>query len=125
MFEKLTKLTNENHAFLIGAIAVLAIGFYGYGCQSSVRGIIDPEQKLTRAELQTEVDYLLAQAQNRLDELDRQDEIKLLIFEQAALFTQTGTINPIGLLTTAISVVAVGSALDQRRKKKELEKNQA
>lgn len=121
MYEKILKLLNDNHAFLIGAIVVLAIGFYGYGCQSTVKSIIDPENKLTRAELQTEVDYLLSQAQNRFDELDRQDQIKLLIFEQAALFAQTGTINPMGLLTTAVSVVAVGSALDQRRKKKELE----
>lgn len=121
MYDKILKLVNDNHVFLIGALIVIAICFYGYGCQSQVKSIIDPENKLTRAELQTEVDYLLSQARNRFDELDRQDQIKLLIFEQAALFAQAGTINPMGLVTTAISVLAIGSALDQRRKKKELE----
>lgn len=119
---KVLKILNENHAFVIAAIVVMAISYFGYGCQSSVRGIVDPQQKLNRAELQTEVDYLLSQAKNKFAELDRQDQIKLLIFEQAALFASTGAINPIGLMTTAISVVAVGSALDQRRKKIEAEK---
>lgn len=122
MVEKFLKPLNDNHAFLIGAIVVMAIGFYGYGCQSTVPSMLEPELKVNRAELETEVEFLLSKARNRLEELDRQDQIKLLIFEQAALFAQAGTINPMGILTTAISVVAVGSALDQRRKKKELEK---
>lgn len=121
MYDKILKLLNDNHVFVIGAVIVLVIGFYGYGCQSTVNSMLEPERKVNRAELETEVEFLLSRAKNRLDELDRQDQIKLLIFEQAALFAQTGTINPMGLLTTAISVIAIGSALDQRRKKKELE----
>jgi len=125
MLNKILKLCNDNHWFLIGAIIVAAAVFWSYGCQSRVASMIEPDKKVTRAELQTEVDYLLSQIKNKFDELERQDQIKLLIFEQASLFAETGTINPMGLLTTAVSVVAIGSALDQRRKKIEAEKKAA
>lgn len=123
MITNFFKSLNDNHNVLIGIVALVLIGLYGYGCESQVKGIIDSETMLSRAELQTEVDYLLAQARNRFTELDRQDEIKLLIFEQAALFAETGAINPMGLLTTAVSIAAVSFGLDQRRKKKQIEKD--
>jgi len=121
LITKLLKSLNENHAIAIGSVIVIVICLYGYGCQSKVPSMLEPELKVNRAELETEVEFLLSRARNRLEELDRQDQIKLLIFEQAALFAQSGVINPMGILTTAVSVVAVGSALDQRRKKKVLE----
>lgn len=122
MIIKFLKALNDNHNIIIGIIVVALVGLYAYGCNSQVKGIIDSENMLNRAELQTEVDYLLSQARNRFDELDRQDEIKLLIFDQAALFAQTGAVNPMGLLTTAVSIAAVSFGLDQRRKKKQIEK---
>jgi len=122
MFDKIIQLCNDNHDFLIAAIIVVVIGLLGYGCESTVTSMLNPEQKVNRAMLQTEVDYFLAQAQNRFDELDRQDQIRLMLFDKAALFAETGVINPTGLLTTAISIFAVGSALDQRRQKIEAKK---
>jgi len=122
MFDKIIQLCNDNHDFLIAAIIVVVIGLLGYGCESTVTSMLNPEQKVNRAMLQTEVDYFLAQAQNRFDELDRQDQIRLMLFDKAALFAETGVINPTGLLTTAISIFAVGSALDQRRQKIEAQK---
>jgi len=115
MFDKIIQLCNDNHDFLIAAIIVVVIGLLGYGCESTVTSMLNPEQKVNRAMLQTEVDYFLAQAQNRFDELDRQDQIRLMLFDKAALFAETGVINPTGLLTTAISIFAVGSALDHKR----------
>lgn len=121
MITKFFKALNDNHNILIGIVIVFLIGLYGYGCEAEVESMIKTDKQVNRAELQTEVDYLLSQARNRLADLDRQDEVRLLIFEQAALFAETGTINPMGLLTTAVSIAAVSFGLDQRRKKKNLE----
>jgi len=96
--------------------------FWTYGCQSTCKSLVDPERKVNRDELQAEVDGYLAMAKARFTDLDRQDQLKLLIFEQASLFAQSGTVNPMGLVTTAVSIAAVGFGLDARRKKKEIEK---
>jgi hypothetical protein len=118
MFSKLLKLANDNHLLIIGFVALIVLAVWFYGCESTVRSITDPTRKLTRPELHAEVDFLLAQAKSKLDDLDRKDAVKKLLLDQAALFSTTGTFNPMGALNTAISIIAVGSALDSRRKLK-------
>lgn len=117
--KNLFKLLNENHWYMIGAIAICGLLFWIYGCQSEVYSLIDPEQKVNRAGLQIEVDYLLGRARVKLEDLDQQDEIKRLLLEQAAIFATTGTFNPMGLLNTVITIGAVAFGLDRNKKLKD------
>lgn len=115
---KILKFLNENHWAAIGALILIVGALYFLGCQSTVPSMIDPKKQINRGELEAESDFLIAQVRLKLEELDRQDEIKRLISEQASLFATTGTFNPIGLVNLAVSVFAVGSALDSKRKLK-------
>jgi dolichol kinase len=115
---KILKYLNENHMAAIAALVLIAGAIYFLGCQSRVPSMIDPKKQITRGELEAESDFLIAQVRLKLEDLDRQDEIKRLISEQASLFATTGSFNPMGLANLAISVFAVGSALDSRRKLK-------
>ena len=72
------KFFNENHSATIASLVCIGFLYWGYGCESKCQSIIDPSVKVTRAELAIEVDTLIAKAKARSDELDRQDEIKLL-----------------------------------------------
>lgn len=110
------KLFNDNHSGLIASLIIAGILLWCYGCQSKCKSLLDPAQKITRGELKIEVDTLLATAKLRMEDLDQQDELKLLLFQQAALFAETGTVNPLGILATGASIFAVGFGLDQRRK---------
>lgn len=112
------KFLNDNHWAAVAGIILIVGGIWFLGCQSTTKSLIDPAKKVTRGELQAEVNYLLAQAKVKLADLDRQDEIRRLIAEQATLFGSTGSFNPMGLLNLGVSVFAVGSALDARRKLK-------
>jgi len=112
------KFFNDNHWAVIASLLLLLGAFWFLGCESKVPSMLDPSKLVTRSELQSESDFLLSQVKNKLASLDRQDEIRLLISEQAALFATTGSFNPIGLVNLAVSIFAVGSALDSRRKLK-------
>jgi len=116
VMKKLLHYCNENHWYIIAAVVIVGILVWLYGCQSQVKSIMHPDKLITRGELQLEADYLIGQTKVRLAELDKQDEIKRLVFEEAAIFGQTGTFNPTGLLNTLISVGAIAFGLDQRRK---------
>ncbi|GAI41104.1 unnamed protein product, partial [marine sediment metagenome] len=85
------KFLNDNHWYLIGAVLICTLIFWIHGCQSEVYSLIDPEKKVTRAELDLEVNYILGRARVKLEDLDRQDEIKRLLLEYATLFGTTGT----------------------------------
>lgn len=115
---KILKFLNDNHWQAIAVTAIIALGIWFYGCESKVPSLRDPTKHLTREELKIEVDNFLAQATYRYQQLDQQDEIRRLILEQAVLFGQTGTFSSLGALNLLVSIAAVGSALDSRRKLK-------
>lgn len=115
---KLLKALNDNHWYLIAGAIAITLFVWLYGCQSSVRSMIDPTKSVTRDELQLEADYLIGQIKVKMTDLDKQDEIKTLLLEQAAIFGQTGTFNPTGLMNTCISIGAIAFGLDRNRKYK-------
>lgn len=117
--KKFLKQLNDKHWYLIAGIAVIALLIWIYGCQSTVTSLIEPDKKITRAELELETNYIIGQAKIKLIDLDRQDEVKHLILEQAAMFGTTGTFNPTGLLNTCISIGAIAFGLDRNKKLKE------
>lgn len=91
---------------------------WAFGCESTVVSMMDPTKKITRAELELESDYLIGRLKCKLNELDKQDEIKQLMIDQANIFATTGTFNPTGLLNTGISIAAIAFGLDRNRKLK-------
>lgn len=115
---KLLNFFNENHWYIIGGIIVTGLMVWLYGCQSKVASIIDPTKKVTRDELQLESDYLIGQLKVKMTDLDKQDKLKALLLEQAAIFGQTGQFNPTGLMNACISIGAIAFGLDRNRKYK-------
>ena len=115
---KYLKFLNDNHWLLIFGCICLCMFFWLYGCESHVKSILEPEKEITRAELENEVNSIMAIAQTKLSDLDKQDEVRQLILDKAALFATTGTFNPTGLLNLIISIGAIGTTLDSRRKLK-------
>lgn len=108
--------TNENHWYIIAAIVICALLVWLYGCESQVVSMLDKNIKVNRTELQNESDYILGQVKAKLEDLDKQDEIKRLILEQASMFATTGTFNPLGLLNAMISIGAIAFGLNRNQK---------
>lgn len=119
---KFLKLLNENHWYLIAGVIACGFVVWLYGCQSTVTSLLHPQQRITRAQLDLEVDYFMGQAKIKLAELDQHDQIKYLLLDQAAIFGSTGTFNPMGLLNTFISIGAIAFGLDRNKRLKEVRK---
>jgi len=88
----------------IAIIVLIGLLFWGYGCPSKTQSLLYPEKKITRPELQVELDSIISTAQYRLADLDRQDEIRDIIFKNALLMVETGTLNPVGIITMLAGV---------------------
>jgi len=111
----LLKFFNDNHWYLIAAVIAAMFVFWIYGCESQVGSMLDPTKKINRMELENETAYILGQAKVKLADLDKQDELRQLVLEQAALFDQSGTFNPMGLLNTIISIGAISFGLNRNQ----------
>jgi len=115
--KKALKFLNDNHHYIIAAAVIAICTFWTYGRHSQVNSILNPNQRISRAELQIEVDYFLAHAELKFIDLDRQDTIKQTLLDLGSTFATTGTLNPTGLLNTAVSVAAIAFGLNQRKKR--------
>jgi arginine exporter protein ArgO len=124
MIKTIMKYLNDNHWYIIAAIVICAIFLWLFGCQSKVSSMITPEKQITRDELMLESDYLLGEIKVKLADLDKQDEIKQLIIDQASMFSKTGSFNPMGLLNTLISVGAISFGLNRNQKLNAYKKDQ-
>lgn len=115
--KKTLKFLNENHHYIIAAAVIAVCSFWTYGCHSQVNSILNPNQRISREELQIEVEYFMAHAELKLLDLDRQDAIKQALLDLGSTFATTGTLNPTGLLNTAISVAAIAFGMNQRKRR--------
>lgn len=115
--KKILKFINDNHHFIIAAAIIAVCCFWTYGCESQVSGLLNPNQRITRQELQVEIDYIIAQAEVKFMRLDQQDQFKQALLDLGSTFATTGQINPTGLLNTAVSVAAIAFGLNQRKKR--------
>lgn len=118
--KKLLEFLNKERGQVIAAVICIFLVFYGVSCESQVSSLVDPADKVTRSELTMEVETFIAKAEAKYKDLDRQDEIKALLFDKFTLWTQTGTFNPIGILPTVFTILGVGAITDNVSKRKQI-----
>jgi len=97
----------QNWPKTIALLILTALLFWSYSCQPQVRSLIHPDVKVTRPELQIELDSIIATAEFRMAQLDRQEAFRDVIFKNALLMAETGTLNPIGIITLLTGLYGV------------------
>ena len=118
MFEKLKAFLNHQR---YQVVFILVVGFllsFFYSCSPKVLSIHSPPIKVSREGLDMEVESFLALASIRYAELERQDELRQLIFENAIAYSQGIPINPIGIATTIAAIFGIGATVDNVRRRK-------
>jgi hypothetical protein len=122
MLKKAKHIMNHERYQIVTIIVVIGFMIYLQGCPSTCPSMITDNHRVTRNELKAEVDLLLARAGERIRTLDQQDAFKKLIAENALLFTASGTVNPVGLMTVAFSILGIGATVDNIRRRKDEKK---
>ena len=114
------KKLKEKLPVFITLQACIFLVCYAYGCEPKTKSLIDPQRKVDRAQLKTEIELLMMQSENRIADLDRQVAIRKAVFEQGLLIAQTGTINPLGVATSLLAILGIGMTADDIRLRKKV-----
>ncbi|MBA7667204.1 hypothetical protein ES703_75289 [subsurface metagenome] len=103
------KLTDfvTNPSMTVAIIILTGLLFWGYGCPPQTKSLLEPGKKITRPELQVELDTIIATAEFRLADLDRQEQFRDIIFKNALLMVEGGALNPIGIATMLAGLYGV------------------
>lgn len=97
----------DNWPKALALTTLTAFLFWGFSCPSRVPSLVTDGKKITRPELQIELDSIIATAEFRLADLDRQDAFRDIIFKNALLMIDGGTINPLGVITMLAGIYGI------------------
>ncbi|MBA7526367.1 hypothetical protein ES705_18529 [subsurface metagenome] len=88
---------------------LLSIGMmiFLYSCEPKVPSLIDRTAMVNRQELQLELDQLIGIAQIRMADLDKQEQLRGIIIQNALMIVQGQPFNPFGLLTAVAALYGI------------------
>lgn len=98
----------KNHTSILLTVLV-TVGFfiYAYGCEPKVESLNGQGYKVNRQELQLELDTIINTAKFRMADLDRQEQLRSLVLQNALLIVQGTPFNPVGLITAAAAIYGI------------------
>lgn len=120
--QKILSFLSSNSPHILTTIFIFFLIWYAYGCTPKTKSLIDDTKKVDLQELNLEFDTLLAKHKIRIEDLQKQQELKNFIFNQAFTISQEGEINPLGILTSLIALLGIGSTIDDIKQRKTVKK---
>lgn len=102
-------IKTKSDLILIVVVTVL-FGLFAYACEPKQPSLLNKGVRVTRAELQHELNQLVALAEIRMASFERQEKIRSLILQNALMLTQGQPFNPIGILTGIASIYGITQA---------------
>lgn len=86
-------------------------------CPPTTESLLVDGKKITRPELQLELDTIIGTAELRLADLDRQQQIRDLILNNALIMIETGTFNPFGMATALFAFYGLATGVNTAKNK--------
>jgi hypothetical protein len=100
----------KNYIEILSAMFGIIFTIICYGCEPKVKSLDSDVRLVNRQEFKIELDRLLALAELRLAQLDQQEQIRNLIFNNAISLAQGNNISPLGIITAIGAVYGFSSA---------------
>lgn len=95
-------------------IAIMLMLFCS-ACPSKTESLITPGRKVTRPELQIELNSIIATAEFRSADLDQQDAFRNIVMKNALIMIETGGLNPVGIATGLFACYGLGNIANKTK----------
>lgn len=95
---------------LITILTCIAFGIYCYSCEPKVQSLTPPLRQVNRQELQLEFDQIMSLAQLRMLDLDKQEQFRSIILQNALILVQGQPFNPVGIITAIAAIYGITQA---------------
>jgi len=98
----------KNHSgILITSLITIGLLVWLYGCEPKTQSLVASNQLVNRQELQLELDQLIGLAQLRMADLDKQEQLRAVILQNALILVQGEPFNPVGLITAIAAIYGI------------------
>lgn len=116
MLDKIWTTIKHNHCLIVAVVICIVMVMWGIGCEPSVKSPFDPTKRVTRTQLDIEVQNIANLVAGAYAEIKRQEQVRDVILNAGLAYAQGTGINPVGLALTLAGILGVGAVVDNRRK---------
>jgi len=99
----------KNLTVIVTALVTFGVIIFVYGCEPKVPSLNNKEYLVSRAELQIELDNIMAIAKMRMLSLDKQDALRNIIMQNSLLLVQGQPFNPVGIITGIAAIYGIAA----------------
>lgn len=92
---------------IITVLVTVIFAVYMYGCEAKTRSLKTPAKLVNRQELQLEFDQIVGLAQLRMLDLDKQEQFRSIILQNALVLVQGNPLNPVGLISAIAAIYGI------------------
>lgn len=109
-------LNKINWTRTVPILLFITLLLWAVGCKPTAQSLIYPTIKVSGPELQGEIEYIIAQYEARKASIEQQQQLRELLLNNTMMIAQTGSVNPVSILTGLLAFYGVGSAANDTRK---------
>ena len=113
---KILRTARHYQGTIVAFTACIALCAWGLGCQVTTVSPFDPGTKVTKAELEIEVDAYASKVSLAYRDIGKQEAIRKAILEAGLAYAQGGGVSPLGLASTLAGIMGLGLVVDNRKK---------
>lgn len=110
----------KNWHWLVSVNVAIFVISFAYGCEATTKSLIYPDRNVSRAEIATELELLERKSAIAFADLDRKDRIRELVLNQSLIIAQSGSINPVGVIMSVLTILGLGVGADDIRLRKKI-----
>ena len=111
-----------NLHFIITAAILLLLLYYIVGCEPTAQSMLDSDKQVTGDILMQEFKLIAATYEKRIADIELQQKIRNMLLQESLTLANTGQLNPIGIITSLMSILGVAATADAVRSRNRLKK---
>lgn len=100
----------KNLSIIITMSVTVGFLIFIYACDPKVPSLANSLKQVNRQELQLELDQFIGLAQLRMADLDKQEQLRSIILQNALILVQGQPFNPVGLITGVAALYGLAQA---------------
>ena len=100
----------QRSTVILTTLVTVSFLFFAYSCEPKVPSLYRERKLINRQELQLELDQLVGITQIRMADLDKQEQFRAIILQNALVLVQGQPFNPFGIITAVAGVYGITQA---------------
>lgn len=120
--KKLWKKFSEDWPIVITGFLIFIFLIYAYGCKPKAKSLLRPSEKVTREELNLELDTIIARHKMAIGSIEEQERFRQYVFQQTLNIAARNPVSVGGVLTGLLAIIGVGASADDVRLRRQRKK---